>query len=83
MTWAAAAGLADLGFRKGDVAGILAPNSLEYVVAFHAITSIGGIAAPINPTHTVAETERHLRDIGASCLFTSPDLLGPDSGAGE
>ena len=71
----AAAGLADLGFRKGDVIGIFAPNSLEYVVAFHAITSIGGIVATINPTYTVAETERHLRDTGACCLFTSPDLL--------
>jgi acyl-CoA synthetase (AMP-forming)/AMP-acid ligase II len=69
-----AAGLAELGLRKGDVAGILAPNSLDYVVAFHAITSVGGIAAPINPTYTVAETERHLREIGARCLFTSPDL---------
>ena len=36
---------------------------------------IGGIAAPVNPTYTVAETERHLRNMGASCLFTSPELL--------
>jgi acyl-CoA synthetase (AMP-forming)/AMP-acid ligase II len=71
----AAAGLAQLGFRKGDVFGILAPNSLEYVVAFHAIASIGGVAAPINPTYTVAETAHHLRDMGAICLFTTPELL--------
>ena len=51
------------------------PTRWNIAVAFHAIASIGGIAAPINPTYTVAETERHLRDMGASCLFTSPELL--------
>src|SRR5215208_5199162 len=51
----AAVGLAARGYRKGDVVAIFAPNSIEYAIAFHAIASIGGIAAPINPSFIVEE----------------------------
>jgi acyl-CoA synthetase (AMP-forming)/AMP-acid ligase II len=71
----AAAGLAACGYRKGDVFTILAPNSIEFAVAFHAIATIGGIAAPINPSLTVDEITHLLRDTGPCCLFTVPELL--------
>jgi acyl-CoA synthetase (AMP-forming)/AMP-acid ligase II len=70
-----AAGLAKRGFRKGDVFAIIAPNSIEYAIAFHAIASIGGIAAPLNPSFTVAEASFLLRETGSCCLFTTPELL--------
>jgi acyl-CoA synthetase (AMP-forming)/AMP-acid ligase II len=45
----AAAGLAAHGFSKGDVLGIYSPNVPEYVVAFHAAASLGGICTTVNP----------------------------------
>lgn len=71
----AAGGLASLGYRKGDVFAIAAPSSIEYVIAFHAIASIGGIVAPVNPSLTGDEMAFQFRETGACCLFTKPDLL--------
>jgi acyl-CoA synthetase (AMP-forming)/AMP-acid ligase II len=71
----AAIGLTRRGYRKGDVVAIFAPNALEYAVAFHAITAIGGVTATINPTFTADETARQLRETRARCLFTVPELL--------
>jgi acyl-CoA synthetase (AMP-forming)/AMP-acid ligase II len=70
-----AAGLAARGYRKGDVFAIVAPNSFEFAIAFHAIASIGGIAAPINPSLTGEEIAPQLRETGATCLLAAPDLL--------
>jgi acyl-CoA synthetase (AMP-forming)/AMP-acid ligase II len=71
----AAIGLAARGYRKGDVIGIFAFNALEYVIAFHAIASIGGIVTTVNPTFTVDELARQLQDTGACCLMTSVALI--------
>jgi acyl-CoA synthetase (AMP-forming)/AMP-acid ligase II len=71
----AAAGLAARGYGKGDVFAFLAPNSIEFAIAFHAMASIGGIAAPINPSFTVEEIAHQMRDTGPYCLFTAPELL--------
>ena len=75
----AAVGLARRGFRKGDVLALLSPNSPEYVVAFHAAASLGGVVTPINPLYTAEEVERQLRDARAKYLLTTPQLL---AGAG-
>src|SRR5436190_20622191 len=42
------AGLSARGLRKGDVFAIFCPNLPEFVVAFHAVSSIGGINTTIN-----------------------------------
>src|SRR4051812_16459557 len=49
---AAAAGLARRGFSKGDVLALSSPNLPEYVVAFHAVSTLGGVITPINPMYT-------------------------------
>src|SRR5688572_17141017 len=48
----AAYNLAQRGFRKGEVFGILSPNCPEYGIAFHAVATLGGIVTPINPLYT-------------------------------
>ena len=48
---AAAAGLARRGFGKGDVLALFSPNLPEYVVAFHAAASLGGVVTPVNPLY--------------------------------
>jgi acyl-CoA synthetase (AMP-forming)/AMP-acid ligase II len=72
---AAAAGLAERGFGKGDVFAHYAPNLPEYAVAFHAVATLGGINTTVNPLFTAHELERQLRDCGARLLVTVPDQL--------
>ncbi len=70
-----ATGLTAHGFGKGDVFAIVAPNSIEYVVGFHAVTSLGGVVTTINPLSTVEDLTYQLSDAGATFLLTTPDLL--------
>ena len=70
-----ATGLAARGFGRGDVLAIVAPNSIEYVVAFHAVTSLGGVVTTINPLSMVDDLAYQLNDAGATLLLTTPDLL--------
>src|SRR5215208_3746793 len=73
---AAAAGLARRGFRKGDVLALFSPNLPEYVVAFHAVATLGGVVTPVNPQYTVEELGKQLKDSGAKYLVTIPQLVG-------
>src|SRR5215212_1842380 len=72
---AAAAGLAERGFGKGDVFAHYAPNLPEYAVAFHAVATVGGVNTTANPLLTADELTRQLRDCGARLLVTVPDQL--------
>jgi acyl-CoA synthetase (AMP-forming)/AMP-acid ligase II len=67
-----AAGLADRGFRKGEVFGMFSPNVPEFGVAFHGVLSAGGVASTINSLYTADEVAFQLRDSGARFLFTVP-----------
>src|SRR5215203_3525912 len=68
----AAYNLAERGFKKGEVFGILSPNCPEYAQAFHAVASLGGIVTPINPLYTRNEIAHQLKDSGARFLVTVP-----------
>ncbi len=71
----AAAGLAQRGMKKGDVLAIYSPNLPEYVIAFNAVASIGGINTTVNPTYTADELAYQLNDAKAKYLLTIPQLL--------
>ena len=68
----AAYNLAQRGFKKGEVFGILSPNCPEYGIAFHAVATLGGIVTPINPLYTRHEIAHQLKDSGARFLVTVP-----------
>jgi acyl-CoA synthetase (AMP-forming)/AMP-acid ligase II len=68
----AAHNLAQRGFKKGDVFGILSPNCPEYAIAFHAVATLGGVVTPINPLYTKHEIAHQLKDSGARFLATVP-----------
>ncbi|HTP18760.1 MAG TPA: 4-coumarate--CoA ligase family protein [Solirubrobacteraceae bacterium] len=70
-----AAGLAERGFRKGDVFAHLAPNRPEYAVAFHGIATAGGVNTTANPMLTEDELAKQLVDSGARLMVTAPELL--------
>jgi acyl-CoA synthetase (AMP-forming)/AMP-acid ligase II len=80
---ALAAGLAARGFGKGDVFAIYAPNLPEYPVAFHGVTSVGGVVTTVNPLYTVEELSRQLDDTGARYLLTVPPFTEKASEAAE
>ncbi len=70
-----AAGLTERGFRAGDVFAIYAPNCIEYAVAFHAVSWLGGVITTVNPAYTADELEHQLKDSGAIRLLTTPELM--------
>ena len=72
---AAAAGLARRGFEKGDVLALYSPNLPEYVIAFHAVATLGGVVTPVNPLYTAEELAGQLADSGAKYLVTVAPLL--------
>lgn len=71
----AAFGLSRRGFRKGEVFAFYSPNLPEYVVAFHAVLTLGGVVTTVNPLYTADELAHQLRDAGARFLLTVPPLL--------
>ena len=70
-----AAGLAERGFRKGDVLGIFSPNVPEFAVVFHAVSLLGGINTTINSLYTADDVAYQLKDSGARYLFTVPPFM--------
>ncbi|MBV9002987.1 MAG: 4-coumarate--CoA ligase family protein [Solirubrobacterales bacterium] len=72
---AVAAGLAERGFRKGEVFAHYAPNLPEYAVAFHAVATVGGVNTTANPQLTAEELSSQLKDCGARLLVTVPELV--------
>lgn len=48
---ALAAGLVDMGLKKGDRVAIVMPNSVAFGVSYWAILKAGGVVAATNPTY--------------------------------
>jgi acyl-CoA synthetase (AMP-forming)/AMP-acid ligase II len=71
---AVAAGLAELGLRPGDAVGLLAPNSVDWPVAFHAVIALGGVVTSINPLLTPEEIRKQLGDAGARAVIVAAPL---------
>jgi acyl-CoA synthetase (AMP-forming)/AMP-acid ligase II len=71
-----AAGLHELGLRKGDVLAIVSPNIPEYAVVFHAVSLLGGIITTASPMCTSRELTKQLAETRAKYLVTVPDLAG-------
>src|SRR5207253_10484369 len=67
-------GLAGLGIESGDRVGLYLPNSPEYEVAFYAISKLGAIACPMNPSYREREITYQLTDSGAKALVTHATL---------
>src|SRR4051794_22403842 len=65
-----AATLLGHGVGKGTVVGILLPNSAEWVIAWAAVTRIGGIAAPVNTFYAAPELAMMLRHADVRVLLT-------------
>ena len=64
-----AAGLVELGVKKGDPVGILMPNTPQFVIAFYGILKAGGVVVATNPLYTAREIEHQLNDAGVEIML--------------
>lgn len=70
-----AGGLSAQGYGKGCTVALIAPNSPDYCIIFHAVAWAGGTITTINPTYTAAEIKHQLNDSGAEFLITDPQFI--------
>ena len=69
------AGFAAHGVRAGDVVALCAPNSIDFVVAWYAASTIGATLTTLNPAFRGEEIMPLLRQARARWLVTSAGLF--------
>lgn len=62
--------LVRLGIQQGDRVGIALPNCPQYIIAYYAILSAGGIVVNMNPLYTHDELKFMMENTGMKILFT-------------
>ena len=72
-----AAGLSDLGVKKGDGVGIYMTNSPEFIFTVYAISLNGAIAVPINPLLKASDIKHIINDSGIIKLLVCSSNLHP------
>jgi fatty-acyl-CoA synthase len=70
-------GLLELGVGPGDRVALLMYNSVEYWIAYFAVTRIGAIAVRLNFRLGLGELDYVLNDSGATVLLGDGELLSP------
>ena len=64
-----ASALVGLGVNPGDRVAILAPNCVEFVIAFYGIVKAGAIVTTVNSGYREREIAHQLNDSGAETLI--------------
>ncbi len=77
-TNALAAGLKDLGIRKGDRIAIFMPNSVELVTSFYALMKLGAVVAWVNPLYRETEAQFILENSEARGVIIFREWEGCD-----
>ena len=62
--------LTSLGLQKGDRVAIALPNCPQYIIAYYAILSAGGIVVNLNPLYTSSELRFMMENTRLKFLFT-------------
>ncbi|CAL6025424.1 Long_chain fatty acid CoA ligase [Hexamita inflata] len=75
LVYCFARGLQKLGFKRGDKAGIIAPNRTEWTVIDFACASIGMVLVPIYDTQSAEDIKYVCGDAGLVTCFSSLDKL--------
>jgi long-chain acyl-CoA synthetase len=66
-----AAGLQRLGYQKGDRIGLYLPNCPMFVVAYYAISRMGGVIVNFNPLYAELELKNQINDSGIKLMITA------------
>ena len=69
-----ASALAAQGVKKGENIGLLAPNCVEFVIAFYGIIKAGAVATTINSGYREREIAHQMNDSGAEVLIVHQAL---------
>lgn len=64
-----AAGLANLGVKKGTPVGLFMANIPQFVISFYAILKAGGVVVAFNPLYKAREIEHQLNDSGIEIMI--------------
>lgn len=72
---ALAAGLVELGIKKGDVLLLLAANCLDYAVIVFGALLIGAVVTTANPSYTEPELDKILRHSSAKLVFSTAAIV--------
>lgn len=72
-----------LGVRKGDFVGILAPNCVEFEIAFYGILKAGATVTTINSSYREREITAQLNASGAPILVAHHTLMEMTNAAAE
>lgn len=64
-----AAGLAELGVKKGTPVGLCMANIPQFVIAFYGILKAGGVVVAFNPLYKSREIEHQLNDSGLEIMI--------------
>jgi len=67
---ALAAGLIELGLKKGDRVAIILPNSVAMAVSYFATLKAGGVVAATNPTYPPPKMQFQINDCDAEIVIT-------------
>ncbi|EFX82657.1 hypothetical protein DAPPUDRAFT_316478 [Daphnia pulex] len=68
--------LVRMGFKKGEVFGMLLPNLPEFPIVLLGAAGIGMPVTTVNPIYTVEEIARQMQLSGATVVVTIPQLAG-------
>jgi long-chain acyl-CoA synthetase len=69
-----AAGLQQMGVKKGDRVAVMLPNCPQFVIAAYATWRIGGIVVCCNPLYVAREIEHLINDSGAETMVVMSQL---------
>ncbi|MFP6594554.1 MAG: AMP-binding protein, partial [Dehalococcoidia bacterium] len=70
-----AAALVDMGVRKGDRVGLMAPNCAEFEIAFYGVLKAGAIVSTLNTGYREREIAHQLNNSRASILIVHESLV--------
>ncbi len=68
LTDSLAAGLSQVGVKKGDRVGIFMPNTPQFVQAYFAVLKLGAVVVATNPLYTPREIEHQVNDAGIEVM---------------
>ncbi len=67
---ALAAGLVDMGLKKGDRVALVMPNIAAFVISYYAVLKAGGVVAATNPTYPADKMQFQINDCDAPIVIT-------------
>jgi long-chain acyl-CoA synthetase len=67
--------LQHLGIRKGQTVCLFMTNRPEYIISWFAITRIGAVVTPMNPSYKEREISYQLSNSEAVAIVVQPELL--------